>query len=66
MLSIRNIIVLVLAFAPACAAAGVYEDMMHAIKVDDNQEVASLLGRGVDVDTVSPEGESLLMLAVRE
>lgn len=46
--------------------AGAYEDMLQAIHIDDEKTVAELLRRGVDADTVSPKGETLLMLAVRE
>ena len=46
--------------------AGAYEDMLHAIRTDDHWTVIDLLKRGVDVDSVSPEGETLLMLASRE
>ena len=47
------------------ALAAAYDDMLHAIDVDDQRSVADLLRRGVDVDTVNPKGESLLMLAAR-
>ncbi|MGE4111326.1 MAG: ankyrin repeat domain-containing protein, partial [Burkholderiales bacterium] len=48
------------------AQAGAYEDMLQAIRIDDERTVSDLLRRGMDVDTVSPQGETLLMLAVRE
>ena len=48
------------------AQAGAYEDMLHAIRTDDHWTVTDLLKRGVDADSVSPEGETLLMLAARE
>src|SRR5688572_23779454 len=47
------------------AAAGVYEDMIHAVNNDDDRTVADLLKRGADVNMVSPESESLLMIAAR-
>lgn len=46
--------------------AGAYEDMLHAIHIDDERTMVQLLQRGMDVDTVSPRGETLLMLAARE
>ena len=46
--------------------AGAYEDMLYAIQVDDQSTIADLLRRGMDVDTVNPQGNSLLMLAARE
>lgn len=58
---------LLLALAlPMAAHPGVYEDMMQAISIDDEATVGALLKRGMDVDTVSPKGEPLLTLAVRE
>lgn len=63
---IKYLLLLALSSIPFCANAGVYEDMLHAIRNNDESTVASLLQRGVDVDTVSEEGESLLMLAVKE
>ncbi len=48
------------------AHAGAYEDMLQAIRIDDEKTIAELLRRGVDVDTVSPQGETLMMLAARE
>lgn len=50
----------------AVAQAGAYEDMLHAIQIDDERSVAQLLQRGMDVDTVTPKGETLLMVAARE
>lgn len=46
--------------------AGAFEDLMHAVKVDDERTVADLLRRGIDADSVSPEGDPLLVLAVKE
>src|SRR5574338_1390000 len=57
---------LVLALSHTSTWAGVYEDMIHAIKNGKEQEVAALLKRGVDPDTATPEGETLLMLAIKE
>ena len=50
----------------ASVQAGAYEDMLQAIHLDDEKAIVELFRRGMDVDTVSPKGESLLMLAVRE
>ena len=66
MRSLKLALAFLVAMAPAWAGAGVYDDMMRAIQIDDDREVANLLMRGVDVDTVNPEGVSLLMLAVKE
>lgn len=57
-------IVLMLASFGACA--GAYEDMIQAIKLDDDRGVTALLAKGVDVDsTVPPDGDTLLMLAAK-
>ena len=68
-----NFRILIHVLAVSCLAmqspgvhAGAYEDMLHAIRTDDQQTIVDLLRRGVDVETVSPQGETLLMLAARE
>lgn len=48
------------------AKAGAYEDMLHAIHMDDEKAIVELFRRGMDADTVNPKGETLLMLAARE
>ena len=57
---------LVLAVMWQVALAGGYEDMLDAVKKDDVRAVNQLLNRGVDVGTVDREGNSLLILAIRE
>ena len=51
--------------AGVAAAAGAYEDMLHAVNNDDEAAVTQLLKKGMDVNTVGPHGDSLLMLAAR-
>ena len=51
--------------APAFAGAGSYEDIFRAIEIDDERGVVELLKRGVDPDTVTPKGDSILMVAAR-
>lgn len=46
--------------------AGSYEDFFQAVKSDNAKVVQSLLQRGFDPNTVSPEGVPGLMLALRE
>lgn len=48
------------------ATAGVYDEMLTALKSDDTGAVVALLNRGVDVNTVDIHGNTLVMLAVRE
>lgn len=55
-----------LTILPGVASAGVYDDMIIALKSDDTGAAIALLNRGVDVNTVDIEGNTLVMLAVRE
>ena len=63
---IRIIAGLVLALVWQVSLAGVYEDMLDAIKKDDVRAVSELLKRGVEAGTVDREGNSLLILAIKE
>lgn len=48
------------------AHAGSYDDFFLAIKNDDAKAVAELLSRGFDVNTLNPQAEHGLFLAIRE
>ena len=48
------------------AHAGAYEDMLHAIHMDDEKAITELFRLRMDGETVNPRGETLLMLAARE
>lgn len=48
------------------AHAGIYDDMLVAIKRGSAADVSELLKRGLDPNIVDREGYSLLMLAVRD
>jgi len=48
------------------AIAGSYEDFFKAIKSDDASSVQRLLTRGFDVNTVDPQGQLGLLVALRE
>lgn len=65
MLSLARWVAGALLLAAGIACAGVYEDMLHAVNNDDEDTVAQLLKRGVDVNTVDANGDSLLALAAR-
>ena len=54
-----------IAAADRCLA-GAYDDLLGAIDNNDSSQVADLLARGMDVDTVDREGNTLLMRAARE
>ncbi|MDQ5905007.1 MAG: uncharacterized protein QG672_2601, partial [Pseudomonadota bacterium] len=48
------------------AHAGIYEDMLVAIKTGSTPDVIAILNRGLDPNIVDREGYTLLMLAVRD
>ena len=48
------------------ALAGSYDDFFIAIKNDDVKLMSQLLHRGFDVNTLNPEAEHGLLLAIRE
>jgi len=62
----RAVLGAMLFLAGAAAHGGAYEDMMQALSLDDDQTVATLLKRGMDVDTVvPPDGDTLLIVAAK-
>lgn len=50
--------------APATAAS--LDDLFNAAKLGDAAEVVQLVGRGMDVNSTDPSGNTLLILAARE
>lgn len=51
----------------SCAAiAGSYDDALDSARLGDTRQLTGLLDRGIDPDTVDPQGNSLLILAARE
>ena len=50
----------------SCAHAGAYEDFFVAVNRDDGDNVRSLLQRGLDANSRSPEGQTALHLAMRD
>lgn len=62
----RKLIYLILLSGILPAHAGSFEDWFVAIRQDKPAEITSLLQRGFDPNTVSPEGLHGLFLAVRE
>jgi uncharacterized protein len=57
---------LLLALICQLAAAGVYEDMIAAVKANHIDVIDALLKRGFDVNAVDREGNTLLMIAAKE
>ena len=66
MLNIKIFIYLVVLFGFSVVNAGSYDDFFLAIKRDDSGTIINLLTRGFDPNTLSPAGESGLLLAVKE
>ncbi len=62
----KKLLYLILVLVLSSANAGSYEDFFQAVAQDDVGEVAALLRRGFDPDTVDPKGLSGLYLALRE
>ena len=62
----RYIVYLIVAIGVSVANAGSYEDFFAAIKRDDAWVVQGLLSKGFDADTPGPDGQTGLMLAIRE
>lgn len=48
------------------AAAGSYDDFFQAVRHDDAAALSALLRRGFDPNTLSPQGQHALYLALRE
>jgi ankyrin repeat protein len=63
---IRKFIYLIVLIGFPTAYAGSHEDFFSAIKRDDPATISSLLTRGFDANTLSPNGEHGLLIAIRE
>ncbi|MFC6280996.1 ankyrin repeat domain-containing protein [Polaromonas aquatica] len=46
--------------------AGSYDDFFRAIRMDDAAEVRQLLARGFDPNTLDPQGQHGLLIAIKE
>lgn len=62
----KFLLYLTVAIGVSFSHAGSYEDFFAAIKRDDAWVVQGLLSKGFDPDTPGPDGQSGLMLAIRE
>ena len=56
---------LYLLLAAPWATAGMYEDFVFAVSNDRVAQVKELLAKGIDPNTVDPNGEPMLLLAAR-
>ena len=63
---VKKSIYLLVLLGYSLSQAGSYDDFFTAIKRDNAGDVASLLQRGFDVNTLNPKGEHGLLLAFRE
>ena len=63
---IKYSIYLIVLYGFSVCNAGSYEDFFRALKQDDASRVATLIQRGFDPNTRSPEGQHALFLAIRE
>lgn len=62
----KYLLYLVVFIACSFAHAGSYDDFFAAVRRNDTEAVKNLLNRGFDVNTLSPKGESGLMIAIKE
>jgi ankyrin repeat protein len=62
----KQLICLVVFISYSACHAGSFDDFFSAIKRDDADAIVALLNRGFDANTLNPEGEHGLFLAVRE
>lgn len=54
------------AYASVAFAQGPLEELVKAVRANDNASAKALLARGMDMDTSDPSGNTLLMIAARE
>ena len=63
---IKSVIYLLVFYGFSAVYAGSYEDFFSAIKRDEPNTITRLLQRGFDANTLSPQGEHGLLIALRE
>jgi ankyrin repeat protein len=63
---IKNILYLFVFIGFSLVHAGSYDDFFSAIKQDDPGKLKALLARGFDANTVNPQGQQGLYVALRE
>jgi len=61
-----TLIVLSALLLAAPVQAGTYEDLLQAVAEDNSVWLRDMMGEGADPNTVAPDGNSLLILAVRD
>lgn len=63
---IRYVLYLIVTTITSFSYAGAYEDFFQAVNRDDGDAVRSLVQRGMDPNSRSPEGQTALHLALRD
>lgn len=64
--ALRLLALLLVALASTSGSAqALYERFIHAVTIDRSDEVAALLARGMDPNTVDPNGDPVLLIAAR-
>ena len=63
---IRNTLYLIVFSGFSLSHAGSYDDFFMALKRDDAVTVSSLLARGFDANTLDPQGQHGLLVAIKE
>lgn len=66
MYSFKKLVYLIVLYTYSVSHAGSYDDFFKAIKRDDAATVSALLQRGFDVNTLDPDAQHGLLLALRE
>lgn len=64
--NIRYVLYLFVFIGCSIVSAGSYDDFFEAVRSDNSNAIRALLKRGFDPNTLSPKGESALILALRE
>ena len=61
----RVLLAMALALGPVAGFAAAYDDFLNSVKSGNAAEVSQWLRRGMDADTVDPDGQTVLHLAAR-
>ncbi len=62
----KKTVYLVVSVGFSLSYAGSYEDFFKALKLDDDRAVSQLLARGFDANTLDPQGQHGLLVAIKE
>ena len=62
----KKAVYLVVSIGFSLSHAGSYEDFFKALRLDDDKAVSQLLARGFDANTLDPQGQHGLLVAIKE